>query len=419
MQRHDLFDLSIPPHGNHTDLLVKRPEYQDLVTFAENKKEPVYNWFYYKEGFSRDLVWNVLKEYDVPKGGMVLDPFCGTGTTLLAAKQAGYDAVGFDILPLGVFVSNTKLQEDYDIELLQNNMREITSLKFGEAKTKWADPGFIDMRKAFSRYARNDILFFRDRIMEVEEPKVRNFLMLGLLSIVSEASNTKKDGGVIRIVNKQHLPPVRYLLKNRLKRMFKDVKRMEPTGRHAEAWVGDARDVKLETESVDACITSPPYLNYVDYTKLYGLELSLLLSGTHELIDLRKRSLRSHVGAEYKKQEGIKSEKLKETLENLRAVTVSSGRFPEVLTGYFEDMFISMESLYSVMKPGGIAAYVVGNTCLPDVTIDVDLILAELGEQAGFTPKEILVAHARWCDVAGIRKDRPVRESILVLEKPK
>jgi DNA modification methylase len=411
--------MSVVRGGKYSNLLIPRPEYEDLVTFSENKTEPVYNWFYYKEGFSRDLVWNLLDELKIPKGALVLDPFCGTGTTLLAAKQKGYNAVGFDILPLGVFVANTKLAEDYNVELLQEEMRKLSFHKFGPTMLKWADPGFIDLKKAFSRYARNDILFFKEKIIHVEDEKIRNFLMLGLLSIVSEASNTKKDGGVIKIVQKRHLAPVRFLLRNRLKRMFKDVKKMQPTGMNAEARLGDARDIQLEPESVDACITSPPYLNYVDYTKIYGLELSLLLSSREEMHQLRGDSLRSHVGAQMKKgaKAGVKSERLKETMEKLRESSLVNERFPTLLEGYFEDMYLNMESVYSVLKEGGVAAYNVGNTCLPDLTVDVDLIFAELGVQIGFTAKQVYVAKARWCDVAGIRKERPVRESIVILEK--
>ncbi|MBN2251388.1 MAG: hypothetical protein JW724_04870 [Candidatus Altiarchaeota archaeon] len=413
----DLFDLSVSGAGRNSGLLVSEPSYKELVTFSQNKKEPVYNWFYYKEGFSRDLVWKLLDRFTPPEGSVVLDPFCGTGTTLLAAKQKGFDSAGFDILPLGVFVSNTKLQDGYDLRLLKEKLRELTAAKFGPASLKWTDPGFIDLRKAFSRYARNDILYFKEKILEVEDEKTRNFLFLGLLSIVSEASNTKKDGGVIKLVKKRHLPPVRYLLKNRLKRMYKDVKDMHAVKARGVARIGDARDLRLDAGSVGSCITSPPYLNYVDYTKLYGLELSLLLDNPPQMKDLRKRSLRSHVGAEYKKSAGSNSEKLKETLEGLRKITLSGARFPQVLTGYFEDMYLSIEEAYRVLEPGGRAAYVVANTCLPDLTIDVDLILAELGVHAGFTPEEILVANARWCDVAGIRKERPVRESIVIMRK--
>lgn len=407
----DLFELSVLAKGEYADLLIKREDYKDLVTFAQNKTEPVYNWFYYKEGFSRDLVWNLLKELEIPKKSKILDPFCGTGNTLLACQQAGYNAIGFDILPLGVFVSNTKLQVDYDMEILKEKIGEISSLKFGETLLKWPDLKFIDIKQAFSRYARNDILFFKEKILGIEDEKIRNFIFLALLSIVGQASNTKKDGGVIKIVKKQHLAPVRYLLRNKLKRMYRDLERVNPKQGdiHAEAMQSDARSLPLEPESVDACITSPPYLNYVDYTKLYGLELALIVNDSREIEELRKKSLRSHIGAKYEFHGGLKSDKLNEITGKVNS--------PEVVLGYFEDMYMSLEGIYKALKPNGTAALVVGNACLPNLTVDVDLIIAEISEQIGFKAKAIWVANARWCDVHGIEKQRPVRESIVILEK--
>jgi len=267
-----LFRESVTGANQLEKKLSPRFEYADLVTFKENKKVPIYNWFYYKEGFSGSFVKNALQELHIPKGSTVLDPFCGAGNTLLAAKQSGYNSVGFDILPLGVFVSRVKLEEDYNLNNLEKEIRRISSLKFGEPKTKLVDIKFIDMRRAFSRYARNDVPFFREKIMEIEDEKIRNFMLLGLISIVGEASNVKKDGGVLRIVHKQHLPPVRYLLKNRLKRMFKDLKKIEKhPGTSSRVFQGDARSLDLEDESVDVCITSPPFLNFGDYTKLFAL----------------------------------------------------------------------------------------------------------------------------------------------------
>ena len=279
-------------------------------------------------------------------------------------------------------------------------------------------PGFIDVKKAFSRYARNDLLFFKEKILGVEDEGIRNFLFLGLLSITSKASNTKKDGGVVKIVKKRHLAPVRYLLKNRLKRMYKDLKKASLSKGYATAHLGDVRNLPLEGESIDVCITSPPYLNYVDYTKLYGLELSLFLDSQREIGELRTKSIRSHIGAGYKKRKGVKSEKLEEILERVKEIPSTPSRVPQIVEGYFEDMCLSLEGLFNVLREGGIVALVVSNTCLPNITIDVDLILTEIGEQTGFKPKRILVANTRWCDVHGIRKERPVRESIVLLEKP-
>jgi SAM-dependent methyltransferase len=412
----DLFDLSIAASGRYAPLLVKKPEYRDLVTFAWSKREPFYNWFYYKEGYSGELVWKLLEGLDLPAGSTVVDPFCGTGTTLLACRQKGFNAVGFDILPLGVFVSNTKLERGYDMDVLYDSIRKVTEKKFGVSSLRWPDLGFIDVKRVFSQYARNDILFFKECIMEIEDEKSRNFLMLALISVVLQASNVKRDGGVLRIVRKKDLPPVRQLFKHKMRRMYRDLRKAEPypPGFWAEARAGDARNIPLDPESVDACITSPPYLNWVDYTKVYALEMALLMDPGGDLKTWSKRSLRSHVGADERNAAEV-SENVRRLLEK-----VSESGFmkrPQVVEGYFNDMYSVLASLHRVLRKGGKAAFVVSNACLPNVTVDVDTILAELGEDLGYVVEGIAVANVRWCDVSGIRKERPVRESIVVLRK--
>jgi len=408
------------------NLLVETPEYKNLVTFELCKRRPIYNWFYYKEGFAPELVWELLERFEVPKGATVLDPFCGTGTSLLAAAQKGYNAIGFDITPLAVFVSNTKLHQGYDLKLLKEEIDKLSGYKFGDTPLKWPDLGFIEIRKAFSRYARNDLLFFKEKILEVKDEGVRNFLMLGLLSITMESSNVKRDGGVLRIVKKRHMPPVRKLLRNRLKRMYKDLVRAEefpgetntggfPGGIHAEARLGDSRNLPLDKETVDFCITSPPYLNWVDYTKIYALEMALLMDG-EEIRWARSDSLRSYIGAKEPKDFRVESEHLNELFEKLEGLPESS-KPPAIMKGYFEDLFMNLESIYNSLKPGGKATIVIGNSCLPNLDINSDLILAEMGEGIGFTAEGVWSSNTRVCKFPGMKESRPVRESIVILEK--
>ncbi|MFH1126337.1 MAG: DNA methyltransferase [Candidatus Altiarchaeota archaeon] len=398
------FELKISPHF----------EYSDLVTFAQNKKTPIYNWFYYKEGFSRDFVWDTLKELKVEKGSVVLDPFCGTGTTLLAAKQAGYNSVGFDILPLGVFVSRVKLEDDYNLQELERESKRITHLKFEKPSTRLVDIRFLDMKRVMSQYARDDICFFRERIMEVDDEKTRNFLLLGLISVVSQAANVMKDGGVLRVVKKRHLPPVRHLLRNKLKRMIKDLKKANVNENVSwKADVGDARSLSLDDETVDIALTSPPYLNFVDYTKVYALELSLLVSSPKEIEGLRRRSLRSHVSAEYEmKEDSTLIEK------NIPRIASTAGvKVPEIVNGYLMDLYLSLAETARTLKKGGSIVYVLGNAALPDLTVDVDLILAEMGGKLGLRVEDIWACNVRWAGVHGIGKERPVRESAVILKK--
>ncbi|MFH1835631.1 MAG: DNA methyltransferase [Methanobacteriota archaeon] len=412
-----LFRESLTGVNPQEEKLTPRFEFDKLVTFAGNKKTPIYNWFYYKEGFSRDFVWSALEELAIPKGSLVLDPFCGTGTTLLAAKQAGYDSVGFDILPLGVFVSKVKLAEGYDLDEMEKQIRHIRSLKFGEPENKLVDIRFLDMRKVYSRYARRDIPFFMEEIFKVEDEKIRDFMLLALISIVGQASNVKKDGGVLRIVRKKHLPPVRYLFHNKLKRMFKDLKKAGPTPKvSCNVNVGDARNIDLKNNSVDALITSPPYLNFVDYTKLYALELSLLVSSAREMESLRRMSMRSHVTTEYDNS-GVGWDGLKPLLSQVLKANPGEDKVPLVVEGYVKDLYTSISEASRVIKPGGHAVYVVSNSALPGITVDIDIMVAEMGEGLGFTVEDIWVANVRWADVHGIVKARPVRESAVVLKR--
>ncbi len=393
--------------------IIPKFQYWDLVTFAQNKVTPVYNWFYYKEGYSRDFVHGALDELKVPRGSTVLDPFCGTGTTLLASKEAGYDSVGFDILPLGVFVSRVKLEDGYDLERLADEARKLTSLKYSPPRTKLPDVRFIDMRKAFSPYARQDLAFFRESITGVDDELTRNFLMLGLISIVSQVSNVRKDGGVLKIVRRGHTPPVRHMLREKLKRMIRDLRDRSQSAAKWRAEIADARTLPLEDGTVDAVVTSPPYLNNIDYTKVYALELSLLLSSGAELEELRKKSLRSHVGAVYDDGEDA-------DLGGIigRTVRAGDGSLPQVVEGYAKDMSLVLAETARVLKPRGAAVYVVANAVMPSVEVDVDLMLAEEAGRFGLETEAVWAANIRRADIRGVSAPRPVRESAVVLRKP-
>ncbi len=414
----DVFRLSIKGvDDRYRSLLEKKPQYRGWVTFRAAKKEPVYNWFHYKEGFSPQLVWSLMEEMGVKRGSSVIDPFCGTGTTLLACRDESINSLGFDILPLSVFVSNTKLQTGYDMRQLKEKIRELTSLNFDKKKRRWPEIRFFNVEKAYSRYAYSDILFYRDKILEEEDERTRNFLFLGLLSIVIGCSNIKKDGGVLKIIRRRHTPPVRVLLKNRLRRMYGDLKnRKAIPGVGAEAMLGDARSLPVDDNSFHACITSPPYLNWVDYTKVYAIELSLLLNSGYELRKLRKETMRSHVGSRKGRKKLSESMKLSGIMDLLWE-NPDPKKKPEVVVDYFIDLRESLKTIHKSLVEGGRAALVISNTCMPSLTIDSDLITAELSENLGFNVERILVSNVRWCAVGGIRKERPVRESIVILKR--
>ncbi|MBI4018141.1 MAG: DNA adenine methylase, partial [Candidatus Aenigmarchaeota archaeon] len=176
----------------YAELLEPKPELGPAATFVPNKAEPVYNWLYYKEGFSKQLVFWLLDFLQVKKGSLVLDPFCGVGTTLLACKQRGMRSIGCDVQPVGVFASRVKTR-DYNIEELRQQAKELLRKKFVRLQKKFP-PLFY---KAFSRYALEDIAFFEDEIKKMEGNA--GFFLLALINAAIKCSYAWKDGAVIKI----------------------------------------------------------------------------------------------------------------------------------------------------------------------------------------------------------------------------
>jgi len=389
--------------------LIEKPELGMFMTFEPMKKMPIYNWLYYKEAFSRELVHHYLENLKMAEP--IFDPFCGVGTTLLACKEKNFQSFGTDVLPISILSSGVKTEDysDEDVEGIRKVKEGLFSGKFERMEEKWEFELF-PVNKLLSKYAINDVLFFRKKIAGIEDEKARNFFMLALLSIIPEVGTMVKDGGVLKTRMKKHVPPVKIALKRRLKNMIRDLEKNRIVGKKPVVSFGDARNPIYGDGFFGGIITSPPYLNNIDYTKVYGLELSLLCS-IEEVRDIRKRSLRSFIGRDEK--EVKKLDAVEELMEKLRESEES--RIPLIVRAYFSDMHDVLQQSYCLLKHGSSAVFVVGNAVLPNINVDVDEILAKIGELMGFE-SEIHVGNVRWADV-GISKKRPCRESAVVFRK--
>lgn len=370
-------------------IVEERYDLGKLVTFVPNKRLPIYNWFYFKEGFSRDFVLLMLDKFGLKEGDWVLDPFCGVGTTILAAKEKGLNAFGVDISPLFVFVSQAKVR-DYDLEALRGAASIIFAEKFSKPSIKGIDPL---VRRAFSKYTLEDILFFRSKIEEIQDPDIRSFFTLALMNASMKSSYAIKDGAVIKF-RKKPVPPFRKFFKRVVKSMIRQLNSTMPGRSQIFVRVGDARKLEfLEDESFDSIVTSPPYLNKIEYTSVYSIEYSLFFG--HTKID----PVRSYIGQD---------------VRNVGDV-IPEIDLPDVAKAYFFDMKLSLDEMHRVLKRGGKVALVVAGGVFPNMVVESDLLLAKLAKDIGFDVEKIIVVNKR----AAIyeRKIGEVRESILLMQK--
>lgn len=370
-------------------IMEPRPDFAKLVTFVPNKKVPIHNWFHFKEGFSRDFVVKMFEIFGIKEGMKVLDPFCGSGTTLLVAKEMGIDAYGVDASPLAVFVSQVKVA-DYDVEELKAVSERIFSKGFRKC-----DIGNVSWltKAAFSKPALEDIAFFKEEVRRVEDLKVRNFFTLALMNSANKVSYAIKDGSYIRIRKKPH-PPLRKVFKATVRRMIRDLQRTSYKGSRIDTCLGDARDLSfLPDKEFDSVVTSPPYLNKIEYTKVYRIEYELFFP------QVKVDALRSYIGMNV----------------NVRGDPFPELRLPPAAKAYLLDVERSLEEMKRVLKDGARVAMVVAEGAFPDRIVPCDVLVAELAKRKGFEVEKIIVAARRV-----VTRDRTIkigraRESILLM----
>ncbi|MCD6590720.1 MAG: hypothetical protein J7K72_01980 [Candidatus Aenigmarchaeota archaeon] len=368
-------------------VLEDKTEWARFATFVPNKHLPVYNWFYYKEGFSRFLVSELLKKFKIKKG-LVLDPFCGVGTTNLVCKEKGIDSVGFDISPIALFAARVKTR-DYDVEKLKRTLSKLKKVKFKKPDILWISS---KIRRFFNKHTLDDIVFFMDEVKRIDDPVVRDFFHLALITTAVRTSYIYKDGSVVKI-RKHPVPPFRKVYFARTKRMMYDLKKIEFRPCKTIIEKCDARMMKLDNNVIDAIITSPPYLNKIEYTKIYRIE-ELLFFG----IASREIGIRSYIG--------LKADTKKLFPE-----------LPDVANAYFSDMKKVLEEMWRVTKDNVKIAIVVGNGCFSNRVVESDILLSYLARDIGFRVKKIIVLNKRWCMKNRVVKVGKLRESLLIMEK--
>jgi len=394
-----------------------------LVTHYQNKRLPVYDWYSYKHSFSRDLVIKLIEENHLNDEDKILDPFCGSGTTLLASKEIGIPVQGIDILPLSVFISNSKLLR-YDKSHIKNAINEIKDLLQRCDKYHGINDGKRDLLiKFFPEETLDKVLFIRGWINDKDDDQIKHFFLTALLSILEDVSCTRKDGGFLRVLKGKRIPDLKSVYLSKLYKMVRDIEFINTLpNTDAEAIEGDARKTMFEPASFSAAITSPPYPNRHDYTRVYLLELVTGFIDTQEEIKtLRYHSIRSHVEARRKiiAEDYNPPNTLNAILKKLEEISLPNKQIIKMLEGYFEDMHLVLKEIKRLLRPNSKVAFIIGDVRYGGIKVPVGDMLINLGNNIGFEFKEKITARMRGNSPQQMKKygRDPIEENILILER--
>jgi len=410
---------------------VEAPEYATLVNFNRNAKRPIHGWYYFKEGFGSELVLDLLDRYAVPRDGVVLDPFAGSGTTLLTCQLDGRPSVGVDYSPFFTSVARAKLSWwRYDPERLRPLVGQLLEYD-GPADEL---PSLSTFERIYDPATREALMrakrFIRTTNLAVETD--RDFLRLGLAAIVEKVSPARKDGKGLKFHRHRRVFSVGEALRLQYERMLADLDEVRaydqpfPSALRADVHQGDARDLRqIEDESVAFVVYSPPYLNTFDYSEVYKVELWLFdhVRSADEFRFYRGQALRSHVSTPVSWTDVLPLKLVDEISWYVAGQRLWNRHIPAMINGYFDDMYLALREQYRVLKPGGKVVCVIGNSSYANLPVPTDALLAQIAELVGFRPVEVLVARHLGtsaqqlaCYDAGLRQ-RFLRESAIVLEK--
>jgi DNA modification methylase len=400
--------------------IIEKLEWSKFVSPLSDKNIVPFNWYAFKHRFGSELVSKIFDLFSLSKGSTVFDPFCGGGTTLIKAKLDGYNAVGLDISPFSVFLINS-LTNTYDTGRLKKAFRNISH----EVNPNVDIPDVAILQKSFSELTLKYIYSLKNSINSLSSPE-RDFFLFSLLSILDNVSKAKKSGGFLRISNQRKVPleVVKKMFVGSSEKLVEDVKTFKYTDSFVTAKIGDAREYpyEIKDKKYDAILTSPPYPNRHDYTRIYELELLVgFIKDNQSLKRLRYETLRSHVEAKekYKATDYIRPVLLEKKIKELDKRELNNTKIVSTIDGYFEDMYLSLKEMSDVIKPDKHIGLVVSNVRFAGVMIPVDELLGEIGEQVGLKTEGIYVLRYRGNSSQQMLRHRrePTRESLIVWKK--
>lgn len=339
----------------------------------------------------------------------VLDPFCGSGTTLVEAGLYGARVIGTDISDVAIQISKAKTSTIFESKLneyskiLQEVLHNAATLDYQLTLDFEGNIGknCHSMDKTWSNWFEpNDIakiIAIRKSIHALVDTEIKDILLSSLSSIIKKCSYLDEDQIKVKKIKDKVIPEVYEVYLESTNRLINS--HLETSKKYLNSKPdfhikkASATDTKLKENSIDIVVTSPPYINAIDYTMAHKYSIFALglvkpeefKEHCHEYIGVTERAVRvKHYEQDLTFESNTKIQNLIEELRKINTTTSKNRSY--VVWQYFtlmKDFFIEMRR---VLKQGGKMTFVVGeynNIC--NINVPTAELLQDLAVDAGFS----------------------------------
>lgn len=402
---------------------------------VKNIDAPVHDWYRFVLSFPPHLVQEYIDKFGIEPGNIVLDPFCGTGTTNVECKKHGITSIGIEANPITCFASSTKCnwgvntfrmcQEAKQIAhqaiCLINNCVELRHLTEEQNK--------LILKNSISEKPLSQVLILRDVIFAAHS-QYENYFLLALAKNIVYAYSNLKFGPEVGISRKKiYDVDVVSLWLHQIQIMQKDIQQFSFQNDVSSFIVnGDARSISNLPikEKVNFVITSPPYPNEKDYSRTTRLESVLLgfINSKEQLRSVKKQFIRSNTKNVYRTDSDSQyianissilalSRSIEEKRIELNKTSGFEKLYSSVVKLYFGGMAKHFQELKSVLAKNARLAYVVGDQASYfKIPIRTAKLLAEVAENAGYKVEGIEPFRKRYATGT----DTWLSEDVLILK---
>ena len=335
---------------------------------------------------------------DLPRDYVVLDPMSGSGMVLGTAAKLGIAAIGYDLDPLACMISRangTFVYEDKVRRACKELLHLCKTFRPENVRLPWLDDDedtlrYVDFWFAPMQQQQLRVLSY----FLVAQPFIKNRQILEILRIVVSRLIVTKEPKASLARDTAHGRPHRTITENDFdifgaipKSLDHVLRALEPSriSTNVKTYRGDARKMgRIRDCSVDCIVTSPPYLNAIDYMRGHRLSLVWLGYSVSELRRVRARSVGAEI-VDNRRTDGA----LKDFFAELSPDVDDKKR--SILRRYYRDLCDVTDEAFRVLKLGGRATYVIGNSTVKGHEISNSDLLLTAARATGFEVSETYV----------------------------